>query len=666
VRGPNGRLTLSCRDRAWIGPLPAGAPTGGLDPATLQQISLRGLASIEREQLGPDGGQDVLEADAIDLVVMPKTRNEETNPMNAESRMTAIHFAALGNVRIGGTRLRGAAHRLVADDLHTSRPHITAEGKGTRFELAQIGSRQRLLGPDPVSGATGENDTGTSGPTSAGRRPAPRWALQRLLARGRVDIDTSLGGPAIGIPAHLTGDEVSYDRISRRARLVATGPASALIAWSATPANTNTVEARTMMLDRAAGRLTADGAVRGSLFVSHRGGRSSLMPRAARPSRDRLRGGTLVIHTDVRIDLLLARAGSSTSPEVGQEQTIRIAGPVTAELRAADHSVDRMRSESLEVALVLLPQKPRTTVAAAAPNARVGPGRTRPTAPHRPKRIGPTFERYDVRAGSLRVDMLHGKVREVEARGDVDLEGRAGHVRGDRVSYDDEAGRIEVVGTAAHPAIALLGKTDQRSEVEAERLLMQLTDGAPTQLEAQAPAGRTSEVQLYRDVAKKPGQLEWFSVTYQGRIVITNEAMQAGRVRVTRRVRAAGRTDWGEPSILRAPSLRVMGKDLLSMKAHAHEVRRIVAEGGATPGRMNEAHFQSGSGQDKVQVWSHRFDLDVARSRAELTGTPTRDVTLLKGNGLHSTYTKVTIDMNTNLPVYIAGSRILWRHRQGR
>ena len=29
---PDGRLSLTCRDRASIGPLPAGAPTGGLDP----------------------------------------------------------------------------------------------------------------------------------------------------------------------------------------------------------------------------------------------------------------------------------------------------------------------------------------------------------------------------------------------------------------------------------------------------------------------------------------------------------------------------------------------------------------------------------------------------------------------------------------------------------
>jgi len=660
ILGPDGRLSLSCRDRAWIGPLPAGAPTGGLDATILQQISLRGLASIEREQVGPGGGQDVLEADAIDLVVMPKSRGDQTSPMEVESRMTAIHFAALGNVRIGGTRLRGAMQRLVADDLHTSRPHITAEGEGTRFEFAQIGSRQRLLGP------SASTDTPTNAAADApSHKRSGRWALQRLVARGRVDIDTSLGGPAIGIPAHLTGDEVSYDRISRRARLVATGPTPAGIAWSASRTQTNTVESREMMLDRTAGRITAKGTVHATLFAARHGGRTGLMPQAARPSRERLRGGTLSVRTDARIDLHLVRTGSSATPELGQEQTIHIAGPVTAELRAADGSRDRMRSESLDLALIYLERKP-TTPGATAPNARMGTRRTASTPTRTPNVGAAVLQRYEVRAGSLRVDMKKGAVALVEARDNVDLEGHEGHVRGDRVTYDDAAERIEVEGSAAHPAVALLGQTDQRSEVTARRLILQLTRGATTRLEAHAPDGRTSNVQLYRDVANKPGQVEWFTVTYEGRVVITNEALRAGRVLVMRRVRGPNRQTWSAPSILRAPSLRVDGSGLLSTTEHTRKVRRIVAEGRPEGGRMNEAHFQSGAGKGKVQVWGYRFDFDVAKSRAELTGTPQRDVTMLKGDGIRSSYTKVTIDMNTNLPVYLAGSRILWRPRAGR
>ncbi len=658
---PSGRMILTCRDRASIGPLLAGTATGGLDPEKLQLISLRGLASIERDAAGPQREHDVLEADAIDLVVRPDESEPGTDGAAiAESRMTAVHFAALGNVRIGGTRIRGATHRLIADDLHTERPHITAEGAGTRFEFPELGSRQRLLGPD-----TGKSASDESGAVGEATPASGRWVLNRLLARGDVDISTSLGGPAVGIPTHLTGDEVSYDRISRRARLMATGPAPARIAWGASRTQTNSVETRELMLDRSAGRITAKGAVRGELYVARKGGRQAALPMPAKFSGDRLRGGALSVATDERIDIRILRSGTSTTPQAGQEQVIRIAGPVTTELRSAERVVDRMRSASLEVALVFLPPADAAPTVSA-PNARAaasGP-RTRESAPLPPPG---TLDRFDVRAGAVRIDLKDGDVSRVEGTGGVDLKSRDGHVRGDRITYEDATGRVDVHGTRRHPAVALLGATDQRSEVQAERLALQIVDGAPSRLEAHAPTGQTSDVHLYRDVPAKPGHVEWFKVTYEGAVVITHSELTAGRVMVVRRLRKGRAAAWSAPSILRAPTLRVTGQRLLSTQAGERKILRIIAQGRAgTTQRHNEAHFQSGAGRNLVQVWGHRFDFDVVKSRAELTGTPQRDVTMKKGAGLHSSYTNVTIDMETNLPVYISGSRILWRPPQNR
>ncbi len=654
--GPGGRLRLMCRERAWIGPLPAGAPTGGLDPATLQQIGLRGSARIEREVIGPQREQDVLEAEEIDLVVQPEQRRTQPGPLELEARMVAVHFAALGDVAIGGTRVRGATHRLVGDNLHTQRPHITAEGKGTRFEFPDLGEDQRLLGPTARERTSGGP---APAPGSGDRRPDGRWELQRLLARGAVDIDTSVGGPALGIPTHLTGDEVSYDRLSRRARLAATGAAPARIAWSASRTQTNEVETRELIFDREGGRITATGGVAGELYVAPRGGASGFRVPRARPPED-LRQATLAVRTDERIDIHLRRGDGSWDPVQGAEQVVRIAGPVTTELRAADGSVDRMRSEYLEVALVFVP--PAETVSEpSAPTARASGGR--PTRrPERPSVPAEVLERLDVKAGALRIDLVRGQVNVLEGTGGVDLRTRSGHVRGQRLVYNDSTEIVEVHGTREAQAVTYLGDRDQRSEVHAEELRLTLRDGVPIRLEARAPAGSTSDVRLIREDRKKPGQLESFDVRYNGRVVITDDLLQAERVRVIRRLREPGSTKWGEPAILRSPTLRVLGRRLLATEGGARDILRIVAEGGRGGGRQDEVHFMAGSANDRLQVWGHRFDFDVVKREALLTGLPDRDVTMQRGDGLHSWYTRVTVDMKTNLPS-AEGSRILWRPR---
>lgn len=654
VLGPGGRLRLLCRERAWIGPLPAGAPSGDLDRTTLQQIGLRGAARIERELVGPTGQQDILEAEAIDLIVQPRDRSADTGPLEMQSRMVAVHFAALGDVLLGGTRVRGSTHRLIGDALHTDRPHVSAEGRGTRFEFPDLGQEQRLLGPDS------RTDTSTADTTTDQRESTPkgRWELQRFLARGAVDITTSVGGPAVGIPAHLTGDEVSYDRLTRRAQLSASAGAPARIAWSASRTQTNQVETRVLTFDRGAGRLTATGGVQGELYVARRGDAQALPMRSRMRDPARLDSATLSVHTDERIDLHMRRAGTAWEPATGEEQVIRIRGPVTTELRAADNSVDRMRSESLEVALVFLPPKP-TPSAPSAPTARVAGPTTTP--PRDARTDGKPLERLDVQAGALRVDLEDGDVSFLEGTAGVDLKSGGAHVRGDHLTYEDRSEVVVVRGTPTEQAVVFLGATDQRSEVRAARLRLQLAENKPVRLEAYAPTGRTSDVHLFRNDRTKLGQLEWFAVTYDGRIVITNDLLDAQRVRVIRRLREPGKTQWGDPAVLRSPTLRVFGRSLLATEGTARDIVRIVAEGPRN-GSKDEVHFLAGSAGKRLQIWGQRFDFDVVKKEAQLTGLPGRDVTMQRGDGLHLWYTRVTIDMKTNLPS-AEGSRILWRPR---
>ena len=663
VLGPGGRMRLMCRDRAWIGPLPAGAPDAGLDRTTLQQISLRGQARIERETAGPTREQDFLEADAIDLVVQPIENEPGTPaaPLSPQARMVAVHFAALGDVLVGGTRIRGATRRLIGDALHTDQPHITAEGEGTRFEFPDLAPNQRLLGPEPTRPTLERADNDV--PADTPPQPKGRWVLQRLLARGDVDINTTLGGPALGLPAHLTGDEVSYDHLSQLARLVATAAAPARIAWSASPQHTNEIATRELLLDRSGERITARGGVRGELYVTSGAGERPGMPFPRAAAGQRLEGAVLAVRTDARIDVSLRRGGNSWSAAPGREQLIRIAGPVSTELRAPDNSVDRMRSESLEVALVFELPEAKPDDAPSAPTAhatrRGGPDRTA-----RPSRQQIPFERVDDQAGEVRIDLQDGAIAFVEATGNVDLAREGSHVRGERATYDDRSEQIEVMGTAARPAVVLLGSSDQRSEVQAERLRLRLVAGQAVGLEASSPPGGTSSVSLYRRDRDKPGQLEWFSVTYEGQVTVTNELLRAGRVRVIRRVREPGASSWGEPAVLRSPGLRVIGRRLLTSVEQEREILTIVAEGSPSSPR-DEVHFLSGSGDGQVQIWGQRFDFDVMKKEAQLTGLPGRDVTMQRGDGLHSWYTRVTIDMKTNLPS-AEGSRILWRPRDKR
>lgn len=665
--GPEGRLRASARDSASIGPLRPGAPTGGLDASLLQQITLRGNARIARQTFEGTSLEDVLEGDDIDLVVLQEAPQggSQSASRDGASKMVAIHFAALGNVRVGGTRIRGTTHRLVADGLHTERPHILAEGKGTRFLFPDLGREQRLLGPTDAPQANGSAGAAADAEEQPGKDG--RWELHHVLARGTVDIDTSLGGPALGIPAHITGDEVSYDRISERSQVRSLGGGPVLLAWTLPSGQTNNIETRTLTLDQGQGLVTAEGGVDAEIYLARGGRRAGGRRSRADFGMIGVRGGqtagsTLSVETDGRIEIDLVRILGTASPEPGKRQTIKISGPLVAEMKSADdRTVDRMRAQTLEIAMVYEPKDPEPEVGTApsAPTTRVD---DRGAAPITRPAPAQEFERVDIEAGEMRIGLSEGKVRRLEATGKVELRSKDGRVSGQRLTYDGLAHRVDVLANPAdpigRPAAAWLGVRDRSTEIKAARLSLTLRDETPARLEAEAPAGKTADIQLYRPDKEHPGRLEWFSLTYTGSIYLTASEMRTGRVKVVRRIREHPTAPWGAPTKLQALTLRVLGRNMLASEDKVRDIQRILAEGPKT-------YFRSGRGATLVEVWGHRFDFDVATQRAALTGIPGQDV-FFRRAGLNSVQTKIVIDMKTNLPAYISGSRILWSPDTGR
>ncbi len=655
ILGPNGRLVATCTDRASIGPLPSTASDGGLERSLLQLIALRGSARIERHVADESVRKDRLDADAIDLVVWP--RKEGPSKASQQTRMTAIHFTAVGNVHLDSARVEGDTTRIVAEDLHLPRPHVRAGGEGTRFTFRRLARNQGLLGPD------GKVDPRTS--RGGARDPAPEkgsWTLNRVVARGSVDVATTLGGPSLGIPAHLEGDELTYDGLSQLARVRSFKGSGELVrlAWSATQNKTNQVETRDLSFDRVAGRVSAKGGVDGVFYLTRGKNQRSFAMGGTRDIGPNMDGAELTIRTDESVDMSVVRANDGEGFEPGAEQLIRIVGPVTTELRASSRTVDRMRSQSLEVALSFrLPDEQRpqdTSVPFTRASGGAGSAETTPGAP--PASPG-TVERIDVTAGTVRIDLANGEARHLEATGGVDLKGREGHVTGDRLTYDAERRRIEVfAGTT--PARALLGLQKQSSEVQAHRMVVDMSDGRITRLEAHAPPGRTSDIHLHRDVKGKPGDVEWYELTYQDRIVMTDAQLVTQRVRVVRRVRKAGSAQFGEPAVLRTPRLVATGRQMLANDEAVRHIASIQAiELGTGPG--SEVNFFYGTGKDRTEIWGHRFTIDLPTQRARFDGRPGRDLRIQRAGQVTTDQASVEFDLTTKLPTYISGSRVHWK-----
>ncbi len=95
---------------------------------------------------------------------------------------------------------------------------------------------------------------------------------------------------------------------------------------------------------------------------------------------------------------------------------------------------------------------------------------------------------------------------------------------------------------------------------------------------------------------------------------------------------------------------------MLASDGAVREVRQIIAEGPDTT-------MRSGRGRDLVQVWGHRFNFDVTRREATLRGLQGQPIRFRAGDPVmvDSQQNMVIIDMKTNLPSFMSGTRVRWR-----
>jgi hypothetical protein len=629
--GPS-RLRVSCAERAWIGPAAPGVVDADLDPSRLRRFMLRGSARIERHTLGVAPYEDVLEAEEMDFVLHAAPPGA---PPGARGSGSPVRFSAWHDVRIGGTRMRGNAQRLLAERLHTDRPLVLLEGPGTNVRFLGLAERERLLGGgSPQAPVTAEP-----------RTPALEWVLSRVEASGELRVDTSLGGPALGIDAQIEAESLGYERRTGLARL-AGRPGAPVTFTARTPdGRANHLRGDLFTLDQAAGQIHGRGAVHGELFVTwdeagHRVGGAALAQHAPSPAAE------LSIATDERIEVRLVR-----DARAGEEQVVRVYGPLRAEVRGERNSLDRLRARSLEVAMV---------------QVEAGAGGATPTAPLA-RAAGPraesapsaaagggTLRRLELDAAAVRIDLEAGLVRNLLADEGFSLTLGEDRVSGQTLRYDARARSASVDAAPGdwrkRPATAHFRAPRAHTEATAMRLQVWFDEKGVTRLEGEAPPEDFGAVEVYVGDGRTSGRVEWIHVDFWGRVVAGNERVDAGRVRALRRLREPDGT-WGPASTLWAPRLYVLGRDLL--RSEGRSVARVVAEGERTT-------VQTGGPGQQVRAWGDVLTVDVATQRASLVGANGRDVTFQKESDPHSLHTRIDLDLASGLPVFLEGSRILW------
>ncbi len=642
----NGMVHVSCRRRAWIGPYREGPVPEGLKRDELQRISLVGDARIERHGSVRRSFQDVISGDEIEFIFMSASDPFTSRPTRANRTdgeepggLIAVAFTALGNVNVSGTRVNGTTERLVARALHTERPWVIASGQATRFRFTDIRNDQRLLGGQPAVQADGA--------TAPAASTKGEWKLRYLRARQDVIVQTSLGGPSFGIPARVTGEALDYDDQTGLAQVTGTPVAPAFLSAEAANGKPNTIHAHTLSLRRGTGQVTANGNVRSVIFVTSKRGQGPSGMRAAMRSAPPKEAAALEIETDHEIDIRMVRTPTAMRAQEDAEQIITINGPLTAELRANDLTVDRMRARSMKLSMVLASPE----AAQAAPTtARAGFGHT--VRGNEPTRTIPAAEMTEVEidAAEITANVLTDGKRVFEAFGGVELRTEMGRVLGQRMVFDESAREVRVTGSDQHKAEAWYGTSEARNHVVSEQFVLLLGDHGGERLVARGKADDPVVARLYRKNPETPGRTEHYFVTCWAKITILPERLDAEDVRVIRTITGQG-ADTQARLRLYAKRLRVTGRHFLS--AEETDVRRVVASG-------KDTYFGSGSGiKDDTRVWGSRFDLDVPRQEATITGTPDEDVVFQHKDEVHSEQSTVTIDLATGLPKNWRAGRVI-------
>ncbi len=638
------RIRVSCEDRAWIGPA---APEAAAEPSRARprrRLMLRGRARIEHHALGTAPAEDLIEAQEVDFLV-----EEAPGTDGAAPRTVPVRIAAVGDVRLGGTRLRGRTHRIVVEGLDGPAPTALIEGPETEIYFLALGGRERLLG-GPAPTADDGREPGTP--------PPARWHLERVLAQGAVRVDTSLGGPTLGAPVRVTCSEATYERPTGHARLTG-APGAPVRVVSLTPdGRDNAVQAETMTLDRPHGILTARGAVQAEMYLALSAGggwdAEPLLPRTT-PGE----ASELGVRTSARIEVLMAQVPRGGGPAPGREQRLRIRGPLRAELRGPQGTSDVLEAQALEVAMALGPPDagPTSASGASAPFARATTGRATARGGSAAPAAGPA-RRVELRATEVRLDLEAGEVAALHARGGASLRMDPDLVEGDVLVYEALARRVRVEASAGdwrrRPASVRLGPAPTNSEAIAQRMELTFGEGGPSSVRLAVPPGDTGQLDVRLASADADGSLEWYSFTFWGEIVGRPERIETGRVRIARRLRGAAQGEWSAPLALWSDASWVEGQNLLSPEGR--RIDRAVAEGERTT-------VQTGEAGDRIWAWGRRFAYEAATGRARLTAAPGAEVTIQREGREKNQTLVIEIDMRSGVPVFMDGPRILWGPR---
>lgn len=647
ARERHGLLIASARNRARLEPAPLTDVPPDAERTSVLRLVLEGDARVERHTLDGAGVSDTLEGDHMALVIREQPGDPTAVGDRRSQRYVAVGFAVTGDVTMGGSRVSGWTHRLIGQHLDSQHPALIAEGPGTSFVFHDLASGERLLGGSPSRRPQAPSAPGAD-PDAAPRR---EWALERVHAGGGVTIQTSFGGAVIGIPAELEGRELTYDRISDRARMRGgpTSPARIRVMEPGTPGHELT--ARSMGLDRASGTVDAEGRVRGTLHLREQDegagvaiavdalqGNLSTAPRSFR------------VATDGRIEVRGHVLGKGIDPAPETEQVVRIEGGVVAEVTSAMRAIDSLRCAELEVAFVQL-----TANAPPAPSA--------PTAqPGRPGSAGsrsvpalPTGApvRWEIETERITARVGGGGLERFEAVNGVQVTGDDGQVVGEVLTYDAATRVLNVRGGSEGLARATFGEEDFRSEVLASALSVLWATGGPERLAAHAPA----HVLMIRRRKDLPTGLERFVVSTKGDLVMTPSTLTTlEHFEIRRSAKERPELPWEPASVLWADRLDITGRHLLDREDA--EVDRIVASGPRTT-------LRTGAGEGETTVWGHRFDLDVRTSLATLSAAPGQQLTVRRGpegrDDWMSRQTKIVINLETGMIRDVADGSLIIR-----
>lgn len=651
-------IRASARDRAVMAPwmIPAhgaGAPTPG------KHLLLKGGARLERR--GESGGAfyDVLEGDEITLTLKHIPLTPEPGAANA-SEEQPVAFAALGHVKLSGTRLDGDAERLVVEGLDTLEPTLVIEGENTRMAMVGLDGGQRLPGQDPPPDLTPEA-TGAHG-DPASRHPETAWMLDRLEASGNVAGETHLGGPLLGVPAWLEAERTQYDRVTDRLTLTGVAATPASVRVEAGPDQRHALTAPTIWFERARGMVRAEGGAEGEVWIADAGPSSLQAGLGLRPG-DAHRASRLTLITDGRIEIRFRLAKVGGDPALGVPQVLRVSSPFTADVRSdLPDLVDRVRADRLEAAFVALPKEPRADKSSSV--ARVAPTHRPSSASAHPEPAAPRAapERWRLTAKTLGFSLEGGRLDTFEADGGVVVTGKQLHIEGGSLRFDGLHRSLFVQGV---PRVnARFGEHGESMMAAGAIRVMLAEDGqGPRQVIASRrgvhpvtgkEVQQSVEAVMVQALADRPGASERFEVDCQGDIRITRTELTTvgdAETWLKRTERKSPTAPWEPPVEIWSRRVLVRGTGLLEQGPRPTDkktpgaadgkrhIDTVVAEGPDTA-------LVAVTHEGKIEMWCQKIQLEVAQGIAILEGVPGRDVRLRR-DGIESELVRAEFDFRT-------------------